>query len=108
MVCSAGFESRSKLTLTLRTTGLTAAVTAFSNASPFTSEGLRPDKISGQNRRAELSIAACAAAAPWAKAIVFSVTANIASAPFGALLLASKAMMGRRMPTTGGANSKSP
>lgn len=101
-------ESRLKFVRTRRPAGLSAATMDSFRAPPLRKDGLRPDRTSGQNLSADRKITNCAAAMPSAKASAFSLTASIASIPFGARLLASKAISGRRMATTAGVNIRSP
>src|SRR5689334_12510926 len=100
-------DSRRKFAFTARLAGLSAALIDSSAATPLNSDGVRPERSSGQHRDDDCRKDICAAIAPSAIAAVFSFTARALSVPQGWLLPASIAINGRRIIATIGANIRS-
>src|SRR4029079_8252296 len=85
-------DSRRKFAFTARLAGFSPALIDRSAATPLNSDGVRPERSSGQNREADCRKDICAANAPSAMAAVFSLTARAVSVLQGWLLPASIAI----------------
>ena len=97
-----------KLALTRRLVGRSAACIDRSMATPFRSEGVRPDITSGQKLIIDPIIESCAAAMPSAAAAAFSDTAEIVSLRADDGFPVSPAIRGKRSHATIGASIRSP
>ncbi|MBN9221666.1 MAG: hypothetical protein J0I79_27295 [Mesorhizobium sp.] len=100
-------DKRRKFAFTARLAGFRAALTDRSAATPLSSDGVRPEKTSGQKREADCSSDICAAKTPSTVATIFSLTARAISVLQGLPLLASMAIKGIRIITTSGDSIKS-
>ncbi len=84
----------------MRRAGRNAASTERSKATPFSTEGTRPDITSGQKAAIEPAIDICAEKTPSAAANIFSATARPVSPRQGVCRLASSARIGSRIIAT--------